>query len=170
MTEIQRLAAAIKTISEVYLGRVVKSGDRDGIAKWSLRLADYSTRLAVLVSPPLAMREAAEVEAEPLSKDPSIAMHQILAATGHPVKVGPAGEVYAIDPAGVIADATPQQNRELALLGFFGNDVTTPGIDWSLFLHYYQPDTSGNNDGGWTPKPQYDATGGAWQSYLAGVE
>jgi hypothetical protein len=53
MTEIARLAAAIKTISEVYLGRVVKSDDKAGIAKWSTRLADYSTRLAVLAGPAL---------------------------------------------------------------------------------------------------------------------
>lgn len=63
MSETTRLAAAIKTISETYLGRVVKSGDREGIAKWSLRLADYSTRLAVIASPRAALvaREADEL-------------------------------------------------------------------------------------------------------------
>lgn len=57
MTEIARLAAAIKTISEVYLGRVVAKGDEPAILKWSLRLADYSTRLAALVAPPLTAEE-----------------------------------------------------------------------------------------------------------------
>jgi hypothetical protein len=61
MDEIARLAAAIRTISETYLTRVVKSGDKAAIAKWSLRLADYSTRLAVLVSPPLAKAEVADL-------------------------------------------------------------------------------------------------------------
>jgi hypothetical protein len=71
MTEIQRLAAAIKTISEVYLGRVVKSGDRDGIAKWSLRLADYSTRLAILVSPQAALAKAEVADLNPVLKAPN---------------------------------------------------------------------------------------------------
>jgi len=66
MKEIQRLAAAIKTISETYLANVVKSGDNAAIAKWSLRLADYSTRLAVLVSPPLARKEAVELGETPV--------------------------------------------------------------------------------------------------------
>ena len=35
MKEIQRLAAAIKTISETYLANVVKSGDNAAIAKWA---------------------------------------------------------------------------------------------------------------------------------------
>lgn len=69
MTEIQRLAAAIKTISETYLGRVVAKGDTAGILKWSTRLADYSTRLAALVAPPLTAEErialAPAVEAPP---------------------------------------------------------------------------------------------------------
>lgn len=70
MSEIARLAAAIRTISEKYLTNVVKSGDRDGIAKWSLRLADYSTRLAVLVSPVLAITEAAELGEPPVRVPP----------------------------------------------------------------------------------------------------
>lgn len=165
MTEVQRLAAAIKTISETYLGRVVAKGDREGIAKWSLRLADYSTRLAVLVSPALAVKEAAEVAVpEPLSTDPSIAIHQLLAATGHPVRIVD-GETSAVDPSGVIADATPEQNRLLALLGFFGNDTTLPGIDWSLFLERYETTGEGN----WQPTAAYQAAGG-WAGYLAGAK
>ena len=165
MTEIERLAAAIKTISEVYLGRVVKSGDRDGIAKWSLRNADYSTRLAVLASPALAAKEAAELDVpEPLSSDPSIALHQILAATGHPVKVVN-GETFAVDPAAVLADATPEQVRELALLGgVFGNPDSMPGVDWSLFLANYERTADG-----WQPTAAYQAAGG-WAGYLAGVQ
>jgi hypothetical protein len=64
MTETERLAAAIKKISEKYLTAVVKNKDEKGITKWALRLADYSTRLAILVTPEvrLASREAAEVE------------------------------------------------------------------------------------------------------------
>lgn len=66
MTEVQRLAAAIAKISEVYLGRVVAKGDKAAIAMWSLRVADYSTRLAVLVSPPLKIAEAVELDEPPV--------------------------------------------------------------------------------------------------------
>jgi len=61
MTEIERLAAAIKTISETYLTRMVAKGDIGGVQKWSLRLADYSTRLAVLTGPALSRAEVAEL-------------------------------------------------------------------------------------------------------------
>lgn len=49
--EIKRLAAAIATISQKYLVNVTKAGDVAAIQKWSLRLADYSTRLALLTAP-----------------------------------------------------------------------------------------------------------------------
>ena len=164
MTEIQRLVAAIAKISEVYLVRLAKAGDKEGLLRYSLRLADYATRLAVLVGPPLAAKEAAELYVpEPVSSDPSVAVQQILAATGHPLTFGPSGETLAIDGASVIADATPQQQRELALLGFFGQPATNPSVDWSLFLRYYEPmDELGN----WTPKEAYAFTG-TWQGYLA---
>jgi hypothetical protein len=70
MSETQRLAAAIKTISEKYLTNVVKSGDKEDILKWSLRLADYSTRLAVEASPPLASKEALVLDEPPVYSPP----------------------------------------------------------------------------------------------------
>lgn len=71
MSEIARLAAAIKVISEKYLTRVVKSGDEAGIAKWSLRLADYSTRLAVLASPKAALAKAEVADLNPPEEVPN---------------------------------------------------------------------------------------------------
>lgn len=65
MGEIARLGAAIKTISEKYLGNVIRAGDTEGILKWSTRLADYSTRLAALVAPALTAEEAEAVEPSP---------------------------------------------------------------------------------------------------------
>ena len=165
MTEIQRLAAAIKTISEKYLTNVVKSGDKAGIAKWSLRLADYSTRLAVLVSPALAKAEIAELEVpEPLSSDPSVARAQILAATGHPLTFDETGQARTLDPEAVLKDASPEQNAQLALLGFFGNNVEWAAVDWSLFLKYYEPQATGGGD--WQPKAPYFDTG-TWPAYVA---
>lgn len=59
--EVQRLVAAIAKISEVYLVRLSKSGDEEGMLKYTLRLADYSTRLAVILSPSLSRAEVADL-------------------------------------------------------------------------------------------------------------
>jgi hypothetical protein len=59
MTEQARLGAAIAKISSIYLVRSIKADDDAATLKWSLRLADYATRLAVLSAPPLAAKEAA---------------------------------------------------------------------------------------------------------------
>jgi hypothetical protein len=48
MTEQARLGAAIAKISTIYLPRALKADDDAATLKWSLRLADYATRLAVL--------------------------------------------------------------------------------------------------------------------------
>jgi hypothetical protein len=75
MSEIQRLGTAIKTISEKYLPRALAAKDKAELLKWSLRLADYSTRLAVLVSPALARKEAVELD-EPPVYDPPLTYDQ----------------------------------------------------------------------------------------------
>ena len=69
MSEQERLGTAIKTISEKYLGNVIAAGDTAGILKWSTRLADYATRLAAIVSPPLTKAEAFAL-GEPAPVDP----------------------------------------------------------------------------------------------------
>lgn len=148
MTEIQRLAAAIKTVSEVYLGRVVKSDDKAGIVKWSVRLADYSTRLAVLASPPLAAKEAADlapaVEPPPNfgeSKAMSGGLYSAWVTAWFQAKFPEAYRdfppvVHAVDP-GAIADAAKAdgclaQVCAAGVLGVPGGAWTDMG-DWSLY-------------------------------------
>jgi len=154
MSEIARLGAAIKTISEKYLGNVIRAGDTEGILKWSTRLADYSTRLAALVAPPLTKAEAAEVEVPPaLSADPSVAIAQILAALGFDSRITNA-------PAAILAAASPEQNAQLTLLGLFGtpdDQATFPTADFSLYLQYHE-----RVGGGWAPKAGIEA---AWPEY-----
>ena len=74
MTEVQRLVTAIDTISN-YLARAAKANDKAALLKWSLRAADYSTRLSVLVSPKLAITEAAAL-GEPPVYDPPLTYDQ----------------------------------------------------------------------------------------------
>lgn len=92
MSEQDRLGAAIETISERYLGNVIAAGDTAGILKWSTRLADYATRLAALVSPPLTKLEAADL-GEVLTKDEAkakldAAVTEYLRAAGKPYGTG----------------------------------------------------------------------------------
>jgi hypothetical protein len=163
MSEAARLGAAIKTISEKYLGNVIAANDTAGIAKWSIRLADYATRLAVLVSPPLPPIEHKDVVIpEPLSSDAATALAQLLKAAGHPLTFitdenGVKWSV-SIDPAAVAQDATPEQQREIALLGFFGvGPDHLAGVDYTLRDRYY------TNQGRAPIDPDIDP----WATYLA---
>ena len=58
MTEQQRLAGSIQTIARKYLPAAVRKDDEKAILKWSVRLADYATRLAALSVAPLDDDEA----------------------------------------------------------------------------------------------------------------
>ena len=58
MTEQQRLAGSIQTIARKYLPTAVRRDDEKAILKWSVRLADYATRLAALSVAPLDDDEA----------------------------------------------------------------------------------------------------------------
>jgi hypothetical protein len=98
---------------------------------------------------------------EALSANPAVAIHQILAATGHPTVLDEAGATLARQPDDVLRDASEEQARELALLGFFGQPGTNANVDYSLFEQYYQS----TGDGNWAPKDEY-ATTGTWQAYL----
>lgn len=69
-----------------------------------------------------------------LSTDPSIAEKQILASLGF-------GDVS--DPTEVLRVATPEQVRELALLGYFGQPGAVAGVDYSLFKQYYKEGSVG---------------------------
>ncbi len=71
--------------------------------------------------------QAVEVE---LSADPGVATAQILTALGFdPTKT--------LDLPAIIKVASPDQNRQLALLGVFGRPGDTAGADYSLFKRYY---------------------------------
>lgn len=130
---------------------------------WYLRLSDYATRRAAELAPPLTKAEIADLAiSEPLSTDPSIAIHQILARVGHPVTFNAEGATIGLDPAAVIADASPEQNAELALLGFFGTSGLHAKVDYSLFEKYYEQDAPDH----WQPKAPYANTG-TWQAYMA---
>ena len=131
---------------------------------WYLRLASYAARRAAELAPPLTAEDVEDfADDEPLSSDPSVAIHQLLARTGNPVTFNEAGATLALDPVAVLEDATDEQQRELALLGFFGQKGTRNDVDYSLWEQYYDQDADGNA----APKEQY-ATGGTWQAYLAG--
>lgn len=162
MSDRDRLATAIQTISERYLPSVVRANDSAGTLHWALRLADYSTRLAALLSPPAApVTDPAVTAPDALSRDPQVAIAQLLAAIGHPLTVI-AGSSVSIDPADIVRDASPEQNQQLALLGVLGVPGSYPGVDYSLFEQFYERD--GDN---WQPKAAY-AVKGTWQSYLSG--
>ena len=62
--EIKRLLVAIEAATK-YLARMVAKGDEAGILKWSTRLADFSTRLAAVVAPPLTEEERVALEPAP---------------------------------------------------------------------------------------------------------
>jgi hypothetical protein len=164
MSEIARLGAAIKVISERYLGNVIRAGDTEGILKWSTRLADYSTRLAALVAPPLTMAEKADVTVDDaLSADPSVAAVQLLTAIGLPPEARDGGLITA-SPQAILAAASPEQNAELTLLGFFGTPdsaATFPTADYTLYVKYHEPVF-----GGWAPKEGIEA---AWPAYIADI-
>lgn len=110
---------------------------------------------------PIDAALAAVTEAPPLSDDPSVALAQILAATGvAPMRSGTSFD-YPADSR-VYDAATPAQRRELALLGFFGNPDATwqAGVDWSLFEAYYTKQVNGS----WQPT---DVEHPVWATYLA---
>lgn len=142
--------------AQKYVGR----DDPKSIAALKRNLDLLAGRVAAVA---VAAKALAPEAPEVLSSDPGTALHQILAATGHPVQVID-GRTQAIDPGSVLDDATPEQIRELALLGFFGQSAPNPikGVDYSLFDRYYEHDAPNH----WQPKAEYMNTG-TWQSYIA---
>lgn len=148
MTEIERLAAAIKTISEKYLTAVVKKKDEKGILKWSTRLADYSTRLSAIVAPPLTVAErtalAPAVVAAPNFGDrPEMSSGLYGEWVGDwVVKTFPEAYrdwpplVYAITPQALLA-AAQRDNcvAQVAACGNFGepDGVFAGTVDFSLY-------------------------------------
>jgi hypothetical protein len=150
------LITATAKIVNTYLPRLLAAGDEEGVRLYTLRAIEYLSRIAASAGADVDD----DVLVTEINSNPSIAIHQILLATGHPVEFTESGASIAIDPADVLKDATPEQVRELALLGFFGQPGTNANVDYSLFEQYYAGDGQGN----WAPK---DPDKSAWATYLA---
>ena len=120
-----------------------------------VRAQGYLARAAAPLLPPTP--DDPVIDTEPLSTDPSVAIHQLLAKYGHPTTFNAAGESVSSAPADVLA-ATPDKGAELALLGYFGVGVDRfPGVDYSLRDQYYT---------GYGVKPK-DPDLNAWADYLS---
>lgn len=91
----------------------------------------------------------------PLSTDPSEAIRQLLARLGFDPNA-------TNSPAAILGAASPEQNRQLTLLGLFGGPGAFAGADYTLFSQYYDTDGAGNS----APKEPYANTG-TWQAYMA---
>jgi hypothetical protein len=150
-----RLTDAIVTRAG-YLANELAAGDDAGALLQIAKINEFNTRILVsIVGSTVDVTDPDEA----LSPLPAVAIHQILAATGHPTTIGETGGTNPRTAAEVIADATPEQQRELALLGFFAQPGAHP-VDYSLFEQYYVNDGQGN----WAPK---DPDKSAWATYLA---
>jgi hypothetical protein len=167
-----RLTDAIVTRAG-YLANELAAGDSAGALVQIAKINEFTGR--ILVSIVGSNVDVTDPE-EPLSADPSVAIHQILAATGHPTVLTEAGATLPRQPEDVLKDATAEQARELALLGYFGQSAPNPipGVDYSLFDQYYELspvtglDAGGQPIGGaWVTKDKAENYKGAWATYLA---
>ena len=145
--------AKIRGYVKKYLGQ--KSLNAKQQAALQTDLATLDKDLAAL---------AVSLQAGALSSDPTVAGPQILASVGHPVRVVDQGDgprLVTDDAASILADCSSVQNRELALLGYFGKPGETQltGVDFSLWETYYE-----FADGGARPK---DPAQAIWATYLA---
>lgn len=149
--------ADLLTAATVQIGYAAKTKGLERLGH-IVKAQGYLGRVAVPLAPAPIQPDEPAVD-EPLSPDFRIALAQILAACGFDVSV-------TNDPVAVVAKASPDQNRELALIGFFGQpgNPGTPGVDWSLFERYYQDDGQGN----WSPIGAA-ASDGAWRTYVLGI-
>ena len=137
-----------------------KSDDRS-IAKRKRNLSLLHGRVAPLEKAVAIISDAEVV----LSDVPGVAMWQILTSLGFDP------ENNKPNAAAVIDKASPDQNRQLALLGFFAQPGSHAGVDYSLFERYYEEAPVGLTEGGqptegnWAPK---DPSTSAWAAYQHG--
>jgi len=178
MSDTSRLTAAIERIATVYLPRAVKARNEAELRRWAARLAVYAARLAAPddepdADPVVASRTVLAVA--PKATDPVSAraivdnpawgiLNELGFSPADHVTYGEDGSVTAraIDSSAVLAVASPQQVRELALLGFFGQPGLHPDVDYSLFEQYYEP--IAGHPGSWQPKNPGES---AWALYQA---
>lgn len=155
------LLTAIGTLAT----KLIPNSTGDKRRTYVARLADYSHRLLFAEVPQLALEKAPDEATVPdLSPNANVAEVQILTALGFDTK-------QAIDPSAVVKAASPDQNRELALLGFFGSPThPIPGADYSLFTRYYEESPVGltpdgqPTEGNWVLKDPSTSPWTAWQA------
>lgn len=159
-----RLTDAIVTRAG-YLANELKAGDTEGATLQGTKIIEFAARAIGSVAPavaaeplsPTAQRAIAENPAWGILNEIGFSPDKYVVYTSEGVMVS------AIDPVSIMAAANEQQERELALLGVFGQPGTNPDIDYSLFEQYYEP--MPGFPGSWQPKAEYANTG-TWQAYL----
>jgi hypothetical protein len=158
-----RLTDAI-VVRAGYLANELAAGDNEGALLQIAKINEFNTRILVSIA-------GVQLDDPELSDQPGIAVHQLLAATGHPTTIGETEPgrpgVLAPEPEAVIADATPLQVQELALLGFFGHIGTRPDVDYSLKEQYYRHDAIKNIDILLSDTPDTLTSENYWAQYLA---
>jgi len=160
-----RLTDAIVTRAG-YLANELKAGDEAGVSAQGVKIIEFAARAIGSVAPAVAEGPISATAARAIAENPAWGILNALGfSPDNYVTYLPEGgvTVAAIDPVAIMAAADEEQERELALLGVFGQPGTNPDIDYSLFEQYYQS----TGDGNWAPKDEYASTG-TWQAYKAG--
>lgn len=168
-----KLASAIRKRA-TYLETAAEAGDEGAVIANATRIIEYAARTLGATASAVAAAPASD-DASSASSDLSITDLRaiaenpawgILNAIGFKpdryVSYGADGSVTvaALSPADVIAAADEQQERELALLGFFGQPGLYPEVDYSLFEQYYRPIFG--REGSWEP---IESGVNAWNDY-----
>ena len=160
------MATDLLTAMQTLTNKLIPNSTGEKRHLYELRLATYALRSAGQSAPVVQLAAEPESEAdEPLSPFPTAALVQIFAAAGTPFTVNPDGTLDTFeDIERFIAVASPEQIRQVALIGFFGSTGSRSDVDYSLRQQYYDLDPDGNE----TPKPQYFDVGG-WHNYVKGL-
>lgn len=163
MTTGNRLTDAIVTRAG-YLANELKAGDNEAALAQLAKINEFTGRILVSIAgSPVDVNDPDE----PLSSNADVARAQLRAAVGFPIEFDAEGNVKAIDAAALAAAATPEQQRELALLGVFGQIGTRDDVDYSLREQYF-----GFNDQGVevlkSDTPDTLVSENPWETYLQG--